>query len=476
LVGACERQARGFLGGALRCLACRESPSQKKKAKLSMMAIALVLVLAADLRGPSLPPLLRLNNGTSVDNQRSWLHQRRPEVLDAVQTWFLGLMPTRAPMLVASKIINKTTYASRATSTFVNLTFGISGNQTVNVSYTIELLLPPTLQLAPVFLTQWVHRAWAILGLERGYIGVVYPGSDAQDVAPLFQEVYCAVQNLCGGDAWGLIAARAWVASRTLDYVLAQVLEADPTQVCISGHSRNGKQSLVAAALDQRIGAVVGSSPGSPIASPFRFSSAQFYGEDAFITRADWWCTLPRQYVGRENDMVMDGHGILGLIAPRHAAIATAWQDREGDQVFANEMSMKAASEVYSLLGAPTGLQLLYRQGDHHGRISVTAIFDYFDACFGRNGAVSFGLPTGKSATITVPIPPQPLASSFVSPAGFDWDQWALWAASVNISRAGAPRSNRPLTERIDWLLDTSPAQLPAAFNMGDAWCEVSRL
>jgi hypothetical protein len=27
---ACERQARGFLGGALRCLACSESPSEKK--------------------------------------------------------------------------------------------------------------------------------------------------------------------------------------------------------------------------------------------------------------------------------------------------------------------------------------------------------------------------------------------------------------------------------------------------------------
>ena len=34
LVGACERQARGFLGGALRCLACSESPSQKKKSQL----------------------------------------------------------------------------------------------------------------------------------------------------------------------------------------------------------------------------------------------------------------------------------------------------------------------------------------------------------------------------------------------------------------------------------------------------------
>ena len=31
LVGACERQARGFLGGALRCLAWSEIPSSKKK-------------------------------------------------------------------------------------------------------------------------------------------------------------------------------------------------------------------------------------------------------------------------------------------------------------------------------------------------------------------------------------------------------------------------------------------------------------
>jgi hypothetical protein len=30
LVGACERQARGFLGGALRCLACVASREKKK--------------------------------------------------------------------------------------------------------------------------------------------------------------------------------------------------------------------------------------------------------------------------------------------------------------------------------------------------------------------------------------------------------------------------------------------------------------
>jgi hypothetical protein len=35
LVGACERQARGFLGGALRCLAVAKAPPKKKKKRFS---------------------------------------------------------------------------------------------------------------------------------------------------------------------------------------------------------------------------------------------------------------------------------------------------------------------------------------------------------------------------------------------------------------------------------------------------------
>ena len=50
-----------------------------------------------------------------------------------------------------------------------------------------------------------------------------------------------------------LIMARAYVASRTLDYALAHLSSSvDITKVAISGHSRNGKQSVVAAAFDDR--------------------------------------------------------------------------------------------------------------------------------------------------------------------------------------------------------------------------------
>ena len=103
------------------------------------------------------------------------------------------------------------------------------------------------------------------------------------------------------------IYRRAWLGSRALDYMLTRS-DVNPSivrphrlnweqgsclrcshnlhlhspvcqQVSITGHSRNGKQSLIAAAFDERITAVVGSSPGMPIASPIRFSSPQYQGE-----------------------------------------------------------------------------------------------------------------------------------------------------------------------------------------------------
>ena len=98
-----------------------------------------------------------------------------------------------------------------------------------------------------------------------------------------------------------LIMARAHVASRALDLLLANASEGTAAgkaaqirdlnlpalrtdQVAVTGHSRNGKQSLVFAAFDDRVTAVVGSSPGAPIASPFRFTTSNFYGEGPLVS------------------------------------------------------------------------------------------------------------------------------------------------------------------------------------------------
>ena len=65
----------------------------------------------------------------------------------------------------------------------------------------------------------------------------------------------------------------------------------DAGRIAITGHSRNGKQSLIAAAFDERISVVVGSSPGTPVSAPVRFSSPDFNGETTkFVSdHRDWW-------------------------------------------------------------------------------------------------------------------------------------------------------------------------------------------
>lgn len=133
----------------------------------------------------------------------------------------------------------------------------------------------------PVFLTQWNHRLWAVKAASRGYVACRYPGGDTGDSTGVFQAAY-------PNATWMKIYRRAWLGSRALDYMLTRS-DVNPSivrphrlnweqgsclrcshnlhlhspvcqQVSITGHSRNGKQSLIAAAFDERITAVVGSS------------------------------------------------------------------------------------------------------------------------------------------------------------------------------------------------------------------------
>jgi len=225
----------------------------------SMLPIS--LVLAALPPSPFLPPLLRLDNGTNVTTSAAWFEQRRPEVAALTQDILLGRMPApkpgcaAVPPLLEARTVNSSTSRGAVVDSYVNLTFGVSAS--LNVSFAVELLVPPIAagSAAPVFLTQWTHRGWALLGVERGYIGVVYPGSDGHplgrdppmptDAAPAFQAAYCEACGHCGPTAWALIGARAWVASRAIDYVVSAAadLRADASRICITGHSRNGKQA-----------------------------------------------------------------------------------------------------------------------------------------------------------------------------------------------------------------------------------------
>ena len=368
------------------------------------------------------------------------------KLLIFLQEHILGTLPEFGPQLLSVSKINSTTDVNTgAVSAFFKLEFNVSdGGVMDKLAYEIELLWPEHATDCPLFLTQWNHRGWALTGLSRGYCSVVYPGSDVRDAAPLLQKAYPKATMM-------LIIARAKIACMTLDMFFKSSLgnkdipAINQNQVCITGHSRNGKQSLIAAAMDERFAAVVGSSPGAPIASPYHLSSHNFYGEGPDAGQAGhWWLASTKEYAAHPEKLPVDGNGILASIAPRRAAIANGWTDHEGDISYADEANVRSSMQVYKLLGAEDNLTIIHRPGDHHGFLDVSSYFDFFDHGFGRLN-LNFDLAwTGQTSVSN------PFALSYLTPAGFDW---SVWKEAFIDETPSSPSTESDIKERVSWLL-----------------------
>ncbi|EDQ87230.1 uncharacterized protein MONBRDRAFT_27421 [Monosiga brevicollis MX1] len=401
-----------------------------------------------------LPPLLEFANGTHVTDAAA-LAARRAEARQLLADTFYGHFPKDVPV-IAHVEWHHSTVARQVNDSFVNITYRTAQN--ISITIQIELLIPSQCTAAhpcPLFLTQGNHRRWALAGVGRGYVGLVYPGADSLDQTDGFRLAY--------PDAtWGLIARRAWLGMRVLDYAI-ELPFIQPDQVCITGHSRNGKQSMIFAAWDERISAVISSSSGAPAMSPYRMTSSFTLSESPYGTwpnappelncsctrnptdprpldsRCCWWLPSVVDYDGRENEMPIDSHALLLLIAPRPFLSECALND-PCDPTFAVESSYQAARPVYALDNATDRLRIHYRDGQHHGFEEIQNYFDFFDAAFQRSSL---------NASIATAFP-ELLFHNF---------SWASW--SVGRKPLAFP-SHGSTTTQIRWLLgETEEHPLP---------------
>ena len=356
-----------------------------------------------------------------------------------------------------------TTSRGGITSCYLRLAF--LANST-SVEFEVELAWPAEVAAGgggdsgaglPLLMTQWNHRSWGLQGVQRGYMMVLYPGADSRDVSGAFRAAFLA-------STMRKILARAFVASRTLDVLLVKggvphLPPIDPTRVAITGHSRNGKQALIAAAFDERISVVVGSSPGMPV-TPVRFSSPDYNGGfTAFAAwpRRDWWLPSLHSYLGREHELPADGHMILALIAPRYALLATARSDGESDSSFANEQSIVANRPVWELLtGSSDGVRIKWREGRHHGFVSPQTYIDWFD--------YSAATPASRRRPKAFPAVAEEL------PHG-DWN-WSAWRKGSAATTPPPPVPSAPLAERVKWMLGSGTETTTGGLVGGSGYCE----
>lgn len=187
--------------------------------------------------------------------------------------------------------------------------------------------------------------------LARGYgIAAIFPGEFVPDRRTEGLEALAALSPGLGRDQqrWGAIAAWGWGFSLMVD-ALEHEDARDGGDYIAWGHSRYGKAALVAAAYDERISGVIAHQSGTGGASLNR----QKKGESVKAITENyphWFAEKYAAMAGREEDMSVDQHHLLALIAPRPVLLGNARRDVWSDPNGAFRAAL-GADPVYELFG-----------------------------------------------------------------------------------------------------------------------------
>lgn len=311
-------------------------------------------------------------DGKPITKIYQW-EQKKEWIKKEYQYWISGFRPPAPDKFNYTVLEDR--YENNAHIQTIEVRFGPGYKGKI----TCELLIPPGKGTFPVYMTQWTHRNWAQLALRRGYMACVYKASDRHDDTQDYQELYPDYDFSC-------LMRRAWGASRVIDYLYTRT-DVDKTKIAITGHSRNGKQSLWAAAFDERITAVVTSSCGTGGMTPYRYSDPPFCSqtlEDILHGTAHWFQPRLRFFFGREDKLPVDQNLLLSLIAPRPLLMHYAIVERQLNP-WANEQCYRSVQKVYKFLDAENNIGIFPRMGEHAvATRDVERCIDFLDIQFGK--------------------------------------------------------------------------------------------
>ncbi|MEE2776725.1 MAG: acetylxylan esterase [Acidobacteriota bacterium] len=333
-------------------------------------------VLYEEARVPhyDLPSLLTTAEGEAVPTPEAWKHIRRPQILSLFSNLVYGRIPSPAsPIRTEIEVVRSDPdfMNGRATREDVSIRFE---NDRGKAEMKILVFVPKAAaKPVPAFMIHSFNntrsedfdadpaavgriRAGWPLGeiFDRGYAFIAVYQQDLvrhnevsfdRGIAPLF---YVDGQSFPKAHEWGVLTVISWGAMRALDY-LEQNDDVDVRRVAIMGHSKMGKAALWTAAQDERFAMAISAQSGCAGAALWR----RRFGEtlEKMVTRFPYWLSRNAwKFVNQEDDLPVDQHMLLGLIAPRPVYVASGvedtWADPRGEY-----LSAYHASEVYRLLG-----------------------------------------------------------------------------------------------------------------------------
>jgi hypothetical protein len=337
----------------------------------------------------TLPDPLVFGNGRPVRSPRDWKRRRR-EILELFRTQVYGRSP-KPPRHLHFDVFSLDRAALGGKAVRKQVTIYLSANQngptedvliylpagaprpvplilSLNFSGNQSVILDPGIKL-PVIWDWKTHvrqpaseesrgrdaefQVEKILGRGYGFATIYYQQIDpdfkgglADGVRPSF---FRPGQHEPAPEDWGSIGAWSYGLSRAMDY-LEKDKDVDPKRVAIMGHSRLGKTVLWAGAMDARFAMVLSSCSGEGGASLARRNYGETVGNllDAFPY---WFSGSFQKYRDHVDQLPVDTHELIALIAPRPVYITAAEDDRWGDPR-GEFLACVAAGPVYRLLGA----------------------------------------------------------------------------------------------------------------------------
>jgi hypothetical protein len=300
-----------------------------------------------------LPDPLALQNGKRVLNSKIWIDERRPEILHLFEQNQFGKMPpppkaiaytvTEKGMAFAGKALRKqvTVYLSSDTSDYqMRLLLYTPANATkpspllLNIAFATNAIITNDNAVKPgmawiagkkeLQTTSNFNKIDIEKYIEAGFgFATVYYG----DIEPDFKDgVKYGIRNAflkkgylpTENNEWGAIAAWSWGLSRAMDY-FEKDKDVDAKRIALNGASRLGKTALWAGATDQRFAIVIPSISGEGGASLSRRNYGETIKMIADTGRYFYWFTPNyATYANRVNELPMDSHMLIALIAPPH--------------------------------------------------------------------------------------------------------------------------------------------------------------
>ena len=293
----------------------------------------------------TLPEVLTTQKGEKITTKKQWETLRRPELLELFTTQVYGRVPG-TPFKQSIKVVNEDRNAMNGAATLKLVDITVSAN---SKSLTIHLgLFVPNHISKPVpafllicnrppsenidFTRMKKSEFWpAEEVVARGYaVAAFFNGDVDPDQDDHFQNgIHGILDKKRDAESWGTIAAWAWGASRCMDYLTSDK-DIKASEVAVVGHSRGAKTALWAGATDKRFALICCNEAGCGGSSLAR----RRYGETVErINKAfpHWFCGNFKNYGNRENDLPVDMHELMALIAPRALYVASASDDLWGD-------------------------------------------------------------------------------------------------------------------------------------------------